>query len=94
MVKNTNDREVNKTQEVSKKVLEPVLIDTDSLNPVVKEAVLEISRIRATMKTGKKNIRSLLKVLPIGLTESQIAGIKSGAEIVFSKSESTSENTD
>ena len=94
MVKNTNDREVNKTQEVSKKALEPVMIDTDSLNPVVKEAVLEISRIRATMKTGKKNIRSLLKVLPIGLTESQIAGIKSGAEIVFSKSESTSENTD
>ena len=94
MVKNAVVREDNKTQEVSKKVLEPVMIDTESLEPVVKEAVLEISRIRATMKTGKKNIRSLLKVLHIGLTESQIAGIKSGAEIVFSKVESAPEKTD
>lgn len=66
-----------KAKSVNKPITEPIVFELQKLKPMQREAITRIAEIDSALRTGKREVRSLIRYLAeSGLTGDQVTALK------------------
>ena len=66
-----------KAKSVNKPITAPIVFEPEKLRPMQREALIRIAEIHSALRTGKREIRSLIRYLAeSGFTDEEIRALK------------------